>query len=133
MNGKSLTNILDYLKVIRTVYSSPNWGGGHEDPVTTDAIANFRNFWDILPKNIPLEEIPEPNRIFPHKEGLIGIEWEKVSKSPYYMDLFYVFISPNEQLIYESDLGSLGTGLTFVSELKEDLDEQLLIHIKHFS
>ena len=132
MDNKHLDSILDYLKVIRTVYARPNWAGNLERGINSDAIANFRNFWEILNKNIPLIEVQNPKQIFPHPEGWIGIEWEKVSKDPYYMDLFYVYITPTEKLVFESDLGSLGTTLYKECELKDELDEQLLIHIKHF-
>jgi len=133
MEQKRLDKILDYLHVIKTVYASPNWGGRYERAIVPEVDGNFRKFCDILQKNIPLSEIPSPKSVFPDGRGWIGIEWEKVNENPYYMDLFYVYVTPSERIFFESDLGSLKTSIQKESELKEHLDEQLLIHIKHFA
>lgn len=133
MQQKHLDKILDYLKVVQEVYNFPNWGGNGEVAVTQDVINNTRIFFDILQKNIPLEEIPQISDVSPSQDGYIGIEWTKINKEPYYIDLFYVFIKSELEIDFESHLESLGTNLNRTTPLVDELDEQLMIHIHHFS
>jgi hypothetical protein len=114
--------IEERLKIIHLAYSR----------VFLESVLDTKRFLEVLAKNIMLEEIPNPTDILPEADGRICLEWSKITTKGK-LDLFNIYFNGDGTIVYEAFLDSLGTELKKNTEIKEDLDEVLLIHIKHFS
>jgi hypothetical protein len=133
MNSKEYTELLDYLKIIQFVYNKHGWS--HENrsvPISIEVISQTRNFLTVLTNQVPLQDIPKPDEIYPVENGDIGIDWFKINEKGE-MDLFYVHVRRDGSLNYKSSFDSLKTSIDKTTVISDILDELLLIHIKHFN
>lgn len=121
MTLKQLQKIHERLRIIQLAYSR----------VYIESVLDAKRFLEILEKNIILNEIPMPTDVLAEQDGRVCIEWSNITKEGK-LDLFNVYTIGDSTLYYESYLDSIGTTLKKTTELKEDLDELLVVHVKHF-
>jgi hypothetical protein len=118
---KQLQKIHDRLRVIQVAYSR----------VPLQAVLDCKIFLEILEKNIILSEVPNVSDVA--VEGAtMYLEWSNISKQGK-LDMFTITFIGNGWITYESWLDTIQTTIKKVVEIKEELDEILMIHIKHFN
>jgi hypothetical protein len=122
MNKKDIEYIYERLKILQI--SNPG--------VHINSIFNIKTFLDILEKNVLLYDLKLPSDILIENTSLICLDWFKNYKSNK-LDIMSLHFSGDENFIFESYLDSLGTHTIKQCEIKEDLDELFLIHLKHFN
>jgi hypothetical protein len=122
MNKKDIEYIYERLKILQI--SNPG--------VHINATFNIKTFLDILEKNVLLYDLKLPSDILIENTSLICLDWFKNYKSKR-LDIMSLRFSGDENFIFESYLDSLGTHTIKQCEIKEDLDELFLIHLKHFN
>lgn len=122
MELKHIQKIYERLRIIQIVYSH----------ICIDAVLDTKRFLEVLEKNVLLSDIPQPTDILAESNGSVCIEWSKITPDAK-MDLFNVYMIGDGTMVYEAFLDSLGTTLKKNADIKDDLDEILLIHIKHFN
>ncbi len=121
METKQLQKIHDRLRVIQVAYSR----------VPLQAVLDCKIFLEILEKNIILSEVPNVSDVA--VEGAtMYLEWSNISKQGK-LDMFTITFIGNGWITYESWLDTIQTTIKKVVEIKEELDEILMIHIKHFN
>lgn len=121
METKQLQKIHDRLRVIQVAYPR----------VPLQAVLDCKIFLEILEKNIILSEVPNVSDVA--VEGAtMHLEWSNISKQGK-LDMFTITFIGNGWITYESWLDTIETTIKKVVEIKEELDEILVIHIKHFN
>lgn len=122
MDSRQLNKIHERLKIIQVAYSR----------VFIESVLDAKRFLEILEKNIILSEIPKPTDVSAELDGSVCFEWVQVN-SQGKLDIFSIYTIGDGTLFCEAFLDSIGTTLKKTTDIKEDLDEVLLIHVKHFS
>jgi hypothetical protein len=122
MNKKDIEYIYERLKILQI--SNPG--------VHINTIFNIKTFLDILEKNVLIYDLKLPSDILIENTSLICLDWFKNYKSNK-LDIMSLNFGGDDNFIFESYLDSLGTHTIKQCEIKEDLDELFLIHLKHFN
>ena len=122
MDSKQLQKIHERLRIIQVAYSR----------IFVESVLDAKRFLEILEKNIILNEIPNPSDVIAEPDGTICIEWMKHTKKGH-LDIFSVYTIVDSTLFCEGFIESIGVNLKKTVDLKEDLDDTLLIYVKHFS
>ena len=122
MDSKQLQKIHERLRIIQVAYSR----------IFVESVLDAKRFLEILEKNIILNEIPNPSDVIAEPDGTVCIEWMKYTKQGY-LDIFSIYTIGDSTLFCEGFIESIGVNLKKTVDLKEDLDDTLLIYVKHFS
>lgn len=122
MNKKDIEYLYERIKVLQLSNSG----------IHIKAVFDIKNFLEILEKNVLLNDLKAPSDISIENTNLICLDWFKNFKSNK-LDIMSLYFSGDENFIFESYLDTLGTRAVKQCDIKEDLDELFLIHIKHFN
>jgi len=122
MNKKDIQHIYDRLKIIQ----------GSSSNLNVFSIFSVKYFLEILEKNALINELKLPTEIFAENNSSICLDWYRnVNKKK--LDILSLYFNGDNTFTMESFLDSIGTHTIKQYEIKEDLDEIFLIHLKHFN
>jgi hypothetical protein len=122
MNRKDIEYIYDRLRVVQ----------GSSNRVSISSVFDIKYFLEILEKNALINELKFPTEIFAENNVYICFDWYKnINKKK--LDILSLYFSGDNTFTMESFLDSIGTHTIKQYEIKEDLDEVFLVHLKHFN
>lgn len=122
MNKKDIEYIYDRLRIIQ----------GSSSRLNMSSVFDVKNFIEVLEKNALIAELAFPQEVFAENNICICFDWYKNHKNNK-LDILSIYFSGDNTFTFESFLDSIDTHTIKQCEIKEDLDEVFLIHLKHFN
>lgn len=133
MERKKLDRLLNYLPVIVATCDRYGWCGGKGVPISSRAVPEVREFFEILQAHIPLKEVPGLEDVMGDLDGGITLLWEtEVDPRNVTYDSFYVNLKGNKIIEYKGNLESIGTEVWGEIALEAELHPDIIEHIRFF-